>query len=508
MGGKLMENNAKYFMGVDTGTQSVRVVVTDIAGNVVAGDEQVYETYYPHAGWAEQKAGDWWSCFNEAVKNVMSGLSKGIRHSIEAVSVCSTSSTVLPVDENGKPLADAIMWMDTRAKKEMKIINDTKHPVLTYSGGEDSVEWMIPKILWIKNNQPELYQQSYKIIEQLDWMNYQLCGEFATSICNSTCKWNYVECEGGWNGEFFKQVGFEDYEEKLVLDVKHVGEMVGTLNREFADQYDLNPNMKVVQGGIDAHIGMLGLGVAEPGKLAMIMGTSFVQLAFSEKKLNLNGIWGPYNNAIVPDQWLLEGGQISAGSIVKWFMREFDLNKMDNPYAYMNELIADIPAGAEGLVALDFFQGNRTPYKDANAKGVIYGLTLSHTKAHIYRALLESVALGTKNIIDNFEAQGCPIDIIVGCGGVTKDATWMQIIADVTGKPIVVTEDSSASVLGCTIVSAVGAGAYDFFVDATNGMVKEAYTVSPNKDLYDTYQKVFNTYTEIYEGLKDTMAKD
>jgi ribulose kinase len=231
-------------------------------------------------------------------------------------------------------------------------------------------------------------------------------------------------------------------------------------------------------------------------------------LAFSEKKLNLNGIWGPYNNAIVPDQWLLEGGQISAGSIVKWFMREFDLNKMDNPYAYMNELIADIPAGAEGLVALDFFQGNRTPYKDANAKGVIYGLTLSHTKAHIYRALLESVALGTKNIIDNFEAQGCPIDIIVGCGGVTKDATWMQIIADVTGKPIVVTEDSSASVLGCAIVSAVGAGAYDSFVDGTNGMVKEAYTVSPNKDLYDTYQKVFNTYTEIYEGLKDTMAKD
>ncbi|MBU4438311.1 MAG: carbohydrate kinase [Firmicutes bacterium] len=500
-------NTEKYFMGVDTGTQSVRVIVTDIKGTVIAGDEKVYETFYPQAGWAEQKPADWWNCFNEAVKNVMSSLSKEIRHNIQAVSVCSTSSTVIPVDEQGNPLTDAIMWMDTRAKKEMKVINDTKHPVLEYSGGEDSVEWMIPKVLWIKNNQKDIYAKSYKIIEQLDWMNYQLCGVYATSICNSTCKWNYIECEGGWNGEFFKQVGLEDYAQKLVLDVKHVGEFVGTISREFADHYDINPEMKVVQGGIDAHIGMLGLGVAKEGKLAMIMGTSFVQLAFSEKKLNLNGIWGPYNNAIVPDQWLLEGGQISAGSIIKWFMREFDMSAHENPYAYMNELVAKIPAGSEGLVALDFFQGNRTPYKDANAKGVIYGLTLSHTKAHIYRALLESVALGTKNIIDNFEAQGCPINIIVGCGGVTKDTTWMQIIADVTGKPIVVTEDASASVLGCAIVAAVGSGTYESFDAATKGMVKEAYSVQPNKDLYATYQGVFDTYTEIYENLKDTMAK-
>ncbi len=498
---------AKYFMGVDTGTQSVRVIVTDRCGNVISGDEQVYETFYPQAGWAEQKPADWWDCFNEAPKNVMGGLSQEIRHNIEAVSVCSTSSTVLPVDEQGKPLADAIMWMDTRAKEEMKVVNDTKHPILEYSGGEDSVEWMIPKVLWIKNNKQEIYAKSFKIIEQLDWMNHQLCGKYATSICNATCKWNYVECEGGWNGEFFNAIGLEDYEEKLVLDVKHVGEFIGIINRELADQYDVNPNMKVIQGGIDAHIGMLGLGVAKEGKLAMIMGTSFVQLAFSEKKLNLGGIWGPYNNAIVPDKWLLEGGQISAGSIIKWFMREFDLLEHENPYAYMNELVSKIPAGSEGLVALDFFQGNRTPYKDPNAKGIIYGLTLSHTKAHIYRALLESVALGTKNIIDNFEAQGCPIDIIVGCGGVTKDVTWMQIISDVTGKPIVVTEDASASVLGCAIVAAVGSGVYESFDDATKGMVKEAYSVEPNKELYPTYQKVFNIYTEIYENLKDTMSK-
>lgn len=500
---------AQYFMGIDTGTQSVRVVVADISGNIVASDEQVYETYYPKPGWAEQKPADWWACFNQAVKNVTEKLSMGIRYSIKSVSVCSTSSTVVPIDHDGNPLMDAIMWMDTRAVKEMETINATNDPILEYCGGEDSVEWMIPKTLWIKNNKPEIYNNAYKIIEQLDWMNYMLCGNFATSICQASCKWNYVPCEGGWNGDFFNKIGLDDWEEKLVTDVKRLGEPLGKIRPEFAEKYDLNPDMLVVQGGIDAHIGMLGLGVAKPGKLAMIMGTSFVQLAFadSEEKMKLEGIWGPYNEPVVPGAWLLEGGQISAGSIVKWFMREFEIDKKDNPYGYLADLLKDTKPGANGLVALDFFQGNRTPYKDPNAKGVIYGLTLSHTKADIYRALIESVALGTKNIIDNFEKQGCPVNVIVGCGGVTKDSNWMQIIADATGKPIVVTVDPSAGALGCTIVAAVGAQAYPDFDTATKGMVKEAYTVTPDPAVYDDYQQVFNTYVELYEELKDTMSK-
>ena len=292
----------------------------------------------------------------------------------------------------------------------------------------------------------------------------------------------------------------------MILDVTRVGDVLGTINKDFAEKYDLNPEMLVVQGGIDAHIGMLGLGVDRAGKMAMIMGTSFVQLCFSEQKLQLDGLWGPYDAPIIPDAWLLEGGQTSAGSIVKWYMREFGVDKMDNPYAYMNEQIEGIAPGADGLVALDFFQGNRTPYKDANAKGVIYGLTLSHTKAHIYRALLESVAFGTKNIIDSFEQNGSPVNTIVGCGGVTKDKVWMQIISDVTGKPIVVTEDAGASALGCAIVASVGSKAYMNFEEATRGMVKEAYVVEPNPETHAVYEGIFEKYVEIYHQLKGTMA--
>ena len=130
-----------------------------------------------------------------------------------------------------------------------------------------------------------------------------------------------MACEGGWSDDFFNQAGLEDYKDKMILDVTRVGDVLGTINKDFAEKYDLNPETLVVQGGIDAHIGMLGLGVDRAGKMAMIMGTSFVQLCFSEQKLQLDGLWGPYDAPIIPDAWLLEGGQTSAGSIVKWYMR-------------------------------------------------------------------------------------------------------------------------------------------------------------------------------------------
>lgn len=498
---------SKYFMGIDLGTQSVRVVVSDMSGNVVVSDEQAYETLYPQAGWAEQRPWDWWECLNTAVANATGKLSIGIRYSIGGVSVCATSPTIIPVDEHCEALTNAIMWMDNRAVKETEGVNATHHPILDYCGGEDSVEWTIPKMLWIKNNEPDIYAKSYKIVEQQDYINYKLCGKFTNALCQAACKAHYVGCEGGWSDDFFKQVGLEDYKDKMILDVTCVGDVLGTIDRAFAEKYDLNPEMLVIQGGIDAHIGMLGLGVDKAGKMAMIMGTSFVQLCFSEQKLQLDGLWGPYDAPIIKDTWLSEGGQTSAGSIVKWYMREFGVDKMENPYAYMNEQIESIAPGADGLIALDFFQGNRTPYKDANAKGVIYGLTLSHTKAHIYRALLESVAFGTKNIIDSFEQNGSPVNTIVGCGGVTKDKVLMQIISDVTGKPIVVTEDAGASALGCAIVASVGTKAYKSFEEATRGMVKEAYAVEPDAKVHKAYEKIFDQYKEIYGNLKGTMAR-
>lgn len=497
---------APYFIGVDFGTQGVRTGIIDSCGRILSQCEQSYTTYYPNVGWAVQKPHEWWEAFRTALGESLQAIDESDRNKITACCVCATSSTILPVDINGNPLSDAILWMDSRAVDEAEKINNTKHPLLKYCGGEVSVEWLVPKALWIRNNDRDLYDRSFRIIEQLDWINYKLSGEWVASKCNATCKWNYVDIEGGWNDDYFKAIDFSDYKNKLNLDVKRIGEPIGKIKSDFAEEFKLPLNIVLVQGGIDAHMSMLGLGATSEEKTSITLGTSFVHLALSKEPVFQNGIWGPYHNAVLPDYWLLEGGQISAGSLVKWFKETFGVNA-ENPYGLLGQEALKIPIGAEGLVALDYFQGNRTPWKDPNAKGVLFGLNLKHTRAHIYRAVLESVAFGTRSIIDNFIDQGCKIDSLVVCGGVTKDPVWLQIIADVTNKNIIITKNMQAGTLGCCIAAAVGTGVYNGFEYAASCMVQEAYRIEPNQENHAFYAEPYGVYQNLYSSLKHLMKK-
>lgn len=495
-----------YFMGIDTGTQGVRIGISDTRGKLIFEKEQKWETEFPKVGWAEQNPLNWWEAVNGIFEQIAHTLDSEIRQNIKACCVCATSTTAIPVDQEGRPLMNAMMWMDARSRKEMQEINDTGHPVLDYCGKETSFEWMIPKALWIKRNRTDVYNACYKIVDQLDWMNYQLCGEWSSSICNTTCKWNYVSSMGGYQRDFFEQIGFEDYEEKLIMRVDKIGDVVGTILPQISEKYGFFREMKIVQGGIDAHIAMFGLDVLKPGKLGVIMGTSFVHLCLSDQNPDMKGIWGPYDGAVLDDMWLLEGGQISASGLVNWFRHNFHIPEKDgNPYGHLLEIPDEIPIGADGVTVLDFFQGNRTPYKDAMAKGVIFGLNIKHTWKHIYRAVLESVSYGTQNIIRNFEEQGYPVASITACGGVTKDRRWLQMISDVTGKPIIVNENIQAGVLGCCVVAASKGRFYNDFQSAAEHMVKPKFIVEPDMKNHEEYQPYFHKYLELYESLKDLM---
>ena len=495
-----------YFMGIDTGTQGVRIGISDTRGKLIFEKEQKWETEFPKVGWAEQNPLNWWEAVNGIFEQIAHTLDSEIRQNIKACCVCATSTTAIPVDQEGRPLMNAMMWMDARSRKEMQEINDTGHPVLDYCGKETSFEWMIPKALWIKRHRKDIYDVCYRIVDQLDWMNYQLCGKWSSSICNTTCKWNYVSSMGGYQRDFFEQIGFEDYEEKLTMRVDKIGDPVGTIRPELSEKYGFSREMQIVQGGIDAHMAMFGLDVLKPGKLGVIMGTSFIHLCLSDEKPDMKGIWGPYDGAVLDNMWLLEGGQISASGLVNWFRHNFHIPEKDgNPYGNLLGIPDEIPIGADGVTVLDFFQGNRTPYKDAMAKGVIFGLNIKHTWKHIYRAVLESVSYGTQNIIRNFEEQGYPVASITACGGVTKDRRWLQMISDVTGKPIIVNENIQAGVLGCCVVAASKGRFYNDFQSAAEHMVKPKFIVEPDMKNHEEYQPYFHKYLELYESLKDLM---
>ena len=405
-------------MGIDVGTEAGRVGVFNSQGDLLAMAAAPYETEHPWPGWAEQNPFDWWQAICNCSREVTEKI-KG-QGSVCAVAVCATSATVLAVDQSGLPLENAIIWMDSRAGKECRDINATRHEILKFSGGEVSVEWMVPKRLWLKRNRKDLYSQASMIVEALDWINFKLSGVWAISKCNAGCKWNYVDTQDGWNSDFFRRIGLEDFSEKWPQNVLAMGETVGYLTRDACMELGLSEVPLLVQGSIDAHTGMLGLGVTRSGQMAVIMGTSFVHLALSDKPIFARGLWGPYPNVVVPDQWLLEGGQISAGSITGWFRDHLakDLfNSGDQAYQVLAEEAKAAPPVSEGLIALDFWQGNRTPFRDSSLSGAIWGLQLHHKRGHVYRAVLEAVGYGTKNVLQVFEQNGFQANKVIACGG-------------------------------------------------------------------------------------------
>lgn len=498
----------KLFMGIDTGTQGVRVGVCDMRGKIKASCEYKWEIIYPQIGWAEQKPLVWWENIKKAIGSCMEKLTAEERMDIAACAVCATSSTAFPVDEDGMPLMNALMWMDARSKEEMEEINRTGHRVLQYCGGAVSFEWLIPKVLWIKKHEPEIYRKASRIVEQLDWINFCLSGVWAASKCNASCKWNYSDSIGGFSEDFFSAIGLADYKEKIITDIRKMGEKVGRIRPELAEEFGLSPDLEVIEGGIDAHTALFGMNAFGEKKMGIIMGTSFVHLSqVSAEQPDISGIWGPYDSPLEDGKWLLEGGQITASGLVNWFRENFHTPVAENgdPYQPLDEAVRSVQPGAEGLTVLDFFQGNRTPYKDADAKGVIYGLNIKHTWKHIYRALLEGISFGTRNIIENQIRQGYDVDLIIGCGGVNKNEYWMQMMADITGKTIAVNEENQAGVLGDCILAAVGAGAFASFQEAADAMVRIKKFYEPDMEQHRLYEKAYQQYLGLYQDLKQRM---
>lgn len=490
---------------IDLGTQSVRVGIIDEHGTLVACAEHEYPISYPNDGWAEQKPEDWYKNFLLAWESALKDISPPRRKCIKALCACATSSTVFPVDAEGRPLSNALVWMDSRAVKEAEDINATGNPTLSHCGGEVSVEWLIPKVLWFKHNKKEIYDTAYRFVEQLDWFNWMLSGEWCSSECNATCKANYSHDDGGWNPHYFGNIGLDDYKEKIITQVTPVGGLIGELRADFCETYGLNKSVSLYQGGIDAYIAVLGLGVVHEGILGAILGTSFVELCMTSNPLKIEGIWGPYKDAIIEGYYTLEGGQISAGSITKWF-REIFGNGKSIDFKSISSEAKNSGVGAHGLVALDFFQGNRTPYKNPKSRGVIWGLSLSHSRGDIYRALIESVAFGTRNIISNFNLFGYDISSIVACGGVTKDELWMSVIADACDMQISLVNSSSyAGLMGCAMISAVSSGLFRDYVSAANSMIHEVAVVEPDHKNKELYESAYDQYIALC-GIMNSMT--
>ncbi len=506
--------SSPYLLGIDFGTESVRVGIFDAQGQPMVFASKEYPLYHPRAGWAEQKTDEWWNALVVATRQALRESNISPRD-IVGISADCTSCTVLMLDENFQPLRPAIIWMDVRAAEQARRIAATGHPALKYNGfGNVSAEWMPCKALWVKDNEPEIYARAKYVGECIDWLTHRLTGEWVGSIDNVSIRWYYDRNEGGFPESFYEQIGLGDVLQKFPQRILDMGVVAGTLRADVAKELGLPAGLPVAEGGADGLIAPVGLNVLQPGKLAFITGSSHLILGQSATPLYAKGIFGAYTDAIVPGQYTVEGGQVSTGSVVKWFKENFcgkeaaiAQQRGVDTYTILNELAAQVPIGSEGLIVLDYWQGNRTPYVDPEARGIMRGFSLKHTTGHVFRAIMEGVAYGSEHIFRVFRANGFTVQEIVMAGGPTKSPLWMQIHADVSNLPITLTQVPDAPALGSAILAAVGAGLYPDMQTAANAMVHVTRRIEPNAEAHEAYKFYVDQYIETYPRVQDLIQE-
>jgi ribulose kinase len=494
------------FLTADGGTESLRVRIYSLSGTCLGSAAVAYETKFSAGGRAEQDPEDWWRAFVSAAGQAI-GAAGVEPSSIEAIALATTSCTVVALDRDGKPLRPAIIWMDVRANEEAEAVLATGDPALIANSagrGPVSAEWMIPKALWIARNEPRVFEQAHTICEYQDFMTLRLTGERAASLNNVTLRWHYQTDRGGWPVSLLEALDLHPLLDKFPSRIVPAGGVIANLSARAAEQLGLSTQVKVVQGGADALIGMIGLGVARPGQLALITGSSHLQFGVTDSAVHAPGVWGTYRDCVYPDRYILEGGQTSTGSIIAW------LGRLMNGTMNLEELnreAALLEPGSDGLIVQDHFQGNRTPYTDPLSRGAIVGLTLAHEPRHIFRAIMEGIGFGTRAILEAMAAAGYRgTEITVG-GGASASDLWLQIHADTAGIPVCVPASRDAPSVGAAVLAAHGAGHFATIDDGIAAMVQPGKRIEPRVREMARYNELYQQYLSLYPALKSVYGR-
>ncbi len=490
-------------LGIDAGTGSLRAALFALDGSPLGVAERAYGTTYPRAGWAEQAPDDWWRALVEAVRAALASAGgDGVRVLGLAI---DAPCDILLAGADGTPLSNALMWMDLRAAEQARRLTETRAEVLRFCGGEVPAEWPLPKVLWLKDRDPQLWQRAARLVEQMTWLTWKLTGEWAAPLNSASAKWHY---RGGWPADLLERAGLADAIDKLPQRVVAMGGRGGELTATAAALLGLTPGTPVGMTGIDAHVGMAGTGVLEPGTLALITGTSTCQLAQSTGAVFDPGLWGPFEDAVVAGEWTIEAGQASTGGTVRWLL---DLVGQRWPagerYAAADAAAAATPPGAEGLTVLDYWQGSRTPIRDPAARGTLWGLTTSHGPGHLLRAVYEGTAFGNRRILATLAARGVPVSRIIACGGGTRSALWLQILSDVAGVPLELTAAGDAVALGSAVCAGVAAGLFTDLRSAAAAMVRRSACIEPRAAMRAYYDEAYGLYADTYRALAPLFAR-
>lgn len=530
----------QYVVGVDVGTGSARAGIFSLTGERRGAANQAIKMWRPKSEYAEQSSADIWEAVGFAIRQAVheSGVAPEAIIGIGFDATCSL--VVLDRDDNpitvspdGDPAQNIIVWMDHRATREADEINAGSHEALRYVGGKFSPEMEPPKLLWLKRHLPDTWANAAKFLDLADFLTYKSSGLDVRSLCTNVCKWGYRGRENRWDTAFYDAIGIGDVltRGQVGTDIRPLGERIGTLTPDAANHFGLTTGCAVAVGIIDAHAGGLGLlGAAWEGQdgddpaafetvIALIGGTSNCHMAASREPKFIEGVWGPYYGAMVPGMWLTEGGQSAAGQLIDHVIEDSsafaDLayvaeERGTTIYTILNQCVEQqrIDNGLEHaafltrhLHVLDYHLGNRSPHADPHARGVVDGLPLdisSDFDARLYLATVQSIAYGTREIIETLNQHGYAINRILATGGGTKNALWLQEHADITGLPVVLGREPESVLLGAAILGANASGAFSSVTEAMRVMGRSGTIIEPDAATRAYHDAKYSVYKSLY----------
>ncbi len=483
-----------YFIGIDVGTGSARAGIFDAAGTMMASAKHDLLIFRDDDGHVEQSSAQIWQAVCAAIRDVVASAAIDPA-AVAGLGFDATCSLVVEgassgVGDPAYPERNVIVWMDHRALDQARRINATGHAVLSYVGGVISPEMETPKLLWLKENRPDVYSSARNFFDLTDFLTWKSTGALERSSCTVTCKWTYLAHEDRWDESYFRQIGLEDLanEEfrRIGKRIVHPGTPLGDgLSREAARAMGLRPGIAVAAGLIDAHAGGIGTVAARGGAqdasacLGYVFGTSSCTMTTTAEPKFVPGIWGPYFSAMVPGMWLNEGGQSAAGAAIDQLLGLHPLGneareaaKRDGsglPQWLAKRALASVghPSNTVSLAGqlqvVPEFLGNRAPFADPSARAVVMGLGMENGADNLvalYIAGLCGLGYGLRQIIDIQRENGVSVSTISVSGGAGTHPLTRQILADATGIPVEVTACPEPVLLGSAMLAAVAAKTY------------------------------------------------
>ena len=499
----------EFILSIDVGTTGGRSIIFDQKGKAVASAYQEYTSYFPTPSEVEQNADDWWLVTKNTIQQAMKS-GKIESSKITGVSVTNQRETIVPVNEKGEPLSRAIVWQDRRTIKQCQEIKDKvgSEKIYDITGLTVDPYFSSPKILWIKNNWEKAFNKAYKFMLVHDFVQMKLTNEFITDYSNASRTMLFDINTLSWSKEILNKLDIPI--EKLPKPVPS-GKKIGIISKEVANELGLPEDLSVVAGGGDQQCAAIGVGVTQKGRVKATTGTGTFLLAFLEKSQR-----DPKRRVLcschaMPGKYVFEASIFTTGSVLRWFRDNFSsaekslaLNLNVDSYELLGMQAESIPPGSEGVMVVPHFTGAGAPHWDPNAKGVIFGLSLGHTRNHLIRAIMEATCYEIKTNLAVFKELGLSLNELRITGGASRNSTWNQIEADICNTNVIKGEVEEATALGAAILAGVGSGLYKSIEKAADEMIiidEKRIPINKNVKLYNQYYEV---YEKLYSSLKSS----